>query len=141
MKKDELEKLFSKTHNDISIQDFDGKQIPCIEFTQERFDNIISCISGKPLSVDTNLNILQDGLGHVFVEILLTFSIGGLTEKVLVDASKNLDFFYVLSQNGILSIASKNTPEKVFMIQLPKPEKVQDALRIINDGLSKSTNN
>ena len=141
MKKDELEKLFSKTHNDISIQDFDGKQIPCIEFTQERFDNIISCISGKPLSVDTNLNILQDGLGHVFVEILLTFSIGGLSEKVLVDASKNLDFFYVLSQNGILSIASKDTPEKVFMIQLPKPEKVQDALRIINDGLSKSTNN
>jgi len=141
MQKDELEKLLSKTHKDISIQDFDGKQIPCIEFTQERFDNIISCISGKPLSVDTNLNILQDGLGHVFVEILLTFSIGGLSEKVLVDASKNLDFFYVLSQNGILSIASKNTPEKVFMIQLPKPEKVQDALRIINDGLSKSTNN
>jgi len=141
MQKDELEKLLSKTHKDISIQDFDGKQIPCIEFTQERFDNIISCISGKPLSVDTNLNILQDGLGHVFVEILLTFSIGGLYEKVLVDASKNLDFFYVLSQNGILSIASKNTPEKVFMIQLPKPEKVQDALRIINDGLSKSTNN
>ena len=141
MQKDELEKLLSKTHKDISIQDFDGKQIPCIEFTQERFDNIISCISGKPLSVDTNLNILQDGLGHVFVEILLTFSIGGLSEKVLVDASKNLDFFYVLSQNGILSIASKNTPEKVFMIQLPKPEKVQDALHIINDGLSKSTNN
>ena len=110
MQKDELEKLLSKTHKDISIQDFDGKQIPCIEFTQERFDNIISYISGKPLSVDTNLNILQDGLGHVFVEILLTFSIGGLSEKVLVDASKNLDFFYVLSQNGILSIASKNTP-------------------------------
>ena len=141
MQKDELEKLLSKTHKDISIQDFDGKQIPCIEFTQEKFDNIVSCISGKPLSVDTNLNILQDGLGHVFVEILLTFSIGGLYEKVLVDASKNLDFFYVLSQNGILSIASKNTPEKVFMIQLPKPEKVQDALHIINDGLSKSTNN
>ena len=141
MQKDELEKLLSKTHKDISIQDFDGKQIPCIEFDQERFDNIISCISGKPLSVDTNLNILQDGLGHVFVEIILTFSIGGLSEKVLVDASKNLDFFYVLSQNGILSIASKNTPEKVFMIQLPKPEKVQDALHIINDGLSKSTNN
>ena len=71
----------------------------------------------------------------------MTFSIGGLSEKILVDASKNLDFFYVLSQNGILSIASKNTPEKVFMIQLPKPEKVQDALHIINDGLSKSTNN
>ncbi len=141
MKNDELEELLSQVHNDISIQDFDGKQIPCIEFTQERFDNIISCVSGKPLSVDTNLNILQDGLGHVFVEILLTFSIGGLSEKVLVDASKNLDFFYVLSQNGILSIASKNTPEKVFMIQLPKPEKVQDALRIINDGLSKSKNN
>jgi len=137
MTNDELDKLLSQTHKDISIQDLDGKQVSCIEFTQERFNKIIDAVSGKPLSVDTNLNILQDGLGHVFVEIFLKFSIGGLVEKILVNANEHLDFFQLLSQNGVLSIASKDNPEKVFMIQLPKPEKVEDALSIITQGLSK----
>ena len=141
MENEELDNLLSQSHNDISIQDFDGKQISCIQFSQERFDKIIDCVAGKPLSVNTDLNILQDGLGHVFVEIYLKFSLGGLDEKILVNANEHLDFFQSLSQNGILSIASKDNPGNVFMIQLPKPEKVQDALRIINDGLSKSTNN
>ena len=141
MQNDELEKLLSDSHKDISIQDIDGKQVSCIEFTQERFSKIIDSVAGKPLSVDTNLNILQDGLGHVFVEISLTFSLGGLDEKILVNANKHLDFFQLLSQTGILSISSKNNPEKVFMIQLPKPEKISDALNIITQGLSKINDN
>jgi len=141
MTNDELDKLLSQTHKDISIQDLDGKQVSCIEFTQERFNKIIDAVSGKPLSVDTNLNILQDGLGHVFVEIFFKFSIGGLVEKILVNANEHLDFFQLLSQNGVLSIASKDNPEKVFMIQLPKPEKVEDALSIITQGLSKLSDN
>jgi len=141
MENEELDNLLSQSHNDISIQDFDGKQISCIQFSQERFDKIIDCVSGKPLSVDTDLNILQDGLGHVFVEIYLKFSLGGLDEKILVNANEHLDFFQLLSQNGILSIASKDNPGKVFMIQLPKPEKVLDALNIIIQGLSKISDN
>ena len=141
MENKELDNLLSQSHKDISIQDFDGKQISCIEFTQERFDKIIDCIAGKPLSVNTDLNILQDGLGHVFVEISLKFSLGGLDEKILVNANEHLDFFQLLSQNGILSIASKDNPGKVFMIQLPKPEKVLDALNIITQGLSKISDN
>jgi|ETNmetMinimDraft_3_1059899.scaffolds.fasta_scaffold28115_2 hypothetical protein len=141
MENEELDNLLSQSHKDISIQDFDGKQISCIEFTQERFDKIIDCIAGKPLSVNTDLNILQDGLGHVFVEISLKFSLGGLDEKILVNANEHLDFFQLLSQNGILSIASKDNPGKVFMIQLPKLEKVLDALNIITQGLSKISDN
>ena len=141
MENKELDNLLSQSHKDISIQDFDGKQISCIEFTQERFDKIIDCIAGKPLSVNTDLNILQDGLGHVFVEISLKFSLGGLDEKILVNANEHLDFFQLMSQNGILSIASKDNPEKVFMIQLPKPERVSDALEIIMNGLSKISDN
>ncbi len=141
MENEELDNLLSQSHKDISIQDFDGKQISCIEFTQERFDKIIDCIAGKPLSVNTDLNILQDGLGHVFVEISLKFSLGGLDEKILVNANEHLDFFQLMSQNGILSIASKDNPEKVFMIQLPKPERVSDALEIIMNGLSKISDN
>jgi len=141
MENRELDKLLSQTHKDISIQDLDGKQVSCIEFTQERFNKIIDAISGKPLAVDTNLNILQDGLGHVFVEISLKFSIGSIDEKILVNANEHLDFFQLMSQNGILSIASKDNPEKVFMIQLPKPERVSDALEIIMNGLSKISHN
>jgi len=141
MENKDLDNLLSKSHKDISIQDFDGKQISCIQFSQERFDKIIDCVAGKPLSVNTDLNILQDGLGHVFVEIYLKFSLGGLDEKILVNANEHLDFFQLLSQNGILSIASKDNPGKVFMIQLPKPEKVLDALNIIIQGLSKISDN
>ena len=141
MENKELDNLLSQSHKDISIQDFDGKQISCIQFSQERFDKIIDCVAGKPLSVNTDLNILQDGLGHVFVEIFLKFSLGGLDEKILVNANEHLDFFQLLSQNGILSIASKDNPGKVFMIQLPKPEKVLDALNIITQGLSKIPDN
>jgi len=141
MENKELDNLLSQSHKDISIQDFDGKQISCIQFSQERFDKIIDCVAGKPLSVNTDLNILQDGLGHVFVEIFLKFSLGGLDEKILVNANEHLDFFQLLSQNGILSIASKDNPGKVFMIQLPKPEKVLDALNIIIQGLSKISDN
>ena len=141
MENKELDNLLSQSHKDISIQDFDGKQISCIQFSQERFNKIINCVSGKPLSVNTDLNIIQDGLGHVFVEISLKFSIGDLDEKILVNANEHLDFFQLLSHNGVLSIASKDNPGNVFMIQLPKPEKVLDALNIITQGLSKISDN
>ena len=74
MSSEELKKLQDECHDDLSIQDFEGKQIPCIDFEQKQFYEILAKVAGKPLSVDTNLNILQDGIGHVFVEILLTFS-------------------------------------------------------------------
>ena len=35
----------------------------------------------------------------------------------------------------MLAIASVNHPEKIFMIQLPKPEKTHEALIIIKNGL------
>ena len=112
----------------------------CIGFEQKHFTEILAKIAGKPLSVDTNLNILQDGIGHVFVEILLTFSNGGIKERVLVNANTHFKFFEYLAQNYILAIASKDSPENIFMIQLPKPEKVIEALDIIKNGLEVNTN-
>jgi len=97
---------------------------------------MLNKVAGKPLSVDTNLNILQDGLGHVFVEMLLTFSEGGINEKILINANENLEFFESLAKNTMLAIASIDHPEKIFMIQLPKPEKTNEALEIIKNGLA-----
>ena len=139
MSNNELDEMLNKSHKYLSVEDFEGKRVPCIGFEGRRFDDILNKVAGKPLSVDTNLNILQDGLGHVFVEMLLTFSHGGINEKVLINANENLEFFESLAANTMLAIASVNHPEKIFMIQLPKPERTQEAFEIIKNGLEKST--
>ncbi len=100
--------------------------------------------AGKPISVDTNLNILQDGLGHVVVEITLTFSDGGIHEKVLLNAKKSFDFFESLAKTSMLALSSPNSQlgrNNVFMIQLPKPEKAANALDIIKKALESCTEN
>ena len=141
MSNNELDELLNKSHKDLSVEDFEGKKVPCIGFEGRKFDDMLNRVAGKPLSVDTNLNILQDGLGHVFVEMLLTFSHGEINEKILVDASKNLEFFESLAKSTMLAIASVNHPEKIFMIQLPKPEKTREALEIIKNGLANKPSN
>tara|TARA_A100001037_G_scaffold32243_1_gene25317 strand:+ start:27 stop:464 length:438 start_codon:yes stop_codon:yes gene_type:complete len=135
----ELDELLNRSHKDLSVEDFEGKMIPCIGFQGQKFDDMLNKVSGKPLSVDTNLNILQDGLGHVFVEMILTFSHGGINEKILVNANENIEFFESLAENTMLAIASVDHPEKIFMIQLPKPERTREAFEIIKNGLEKST--
>ena len=132
----ELDNFLARSHKELSIQDFEGKGVPCIEFNGKKFDGILSKVAGKPLAVDTNLNILQDGLGHVFVEMLLNFSQGGIEEKILINANENLVFFEALAENTMLAIASKESPEKIFMIQLPKPQRALNALDIIKSGLA-----
>ena len=62
MSSEELKKLQDECHDDLSIQDFEGKQIPCIDFEQQQFYEILENVAGKPLSVDTNLNIYKMGL-------------------------------------------------------------------------------
>ncbi len=139
MTNNELDEFLKNCHKDLSVEDFEGKKVPCIGFEGRKFDDILNKVAGKPLSVDTNLNILQDGLGHVFVEMLLTFSYGGINEKILINANENLEFFESLAKNTMLAITSVTHPEKIFMIQLPKPERTHEALEIIKNGLGKST--
>ena len=140
MSNKELDDFLARSHKELSIQDFEGKGVPCIEFNGKKFDGILSKVAGKPLAVDTNLNILQDGIGHVFVEMLLNFSQGGIEENILINANENLVFFEALAENTMLAIASKESPEKIFMIQLPKPERALNALDIIKSGLAKGKN-
>ena len=134
-----LDELLNKSHTDLSVEDFEGKRVPCIGFEGRKFDDMLNKVFGKPLSVDTNLNILQDGLGHVFVEMLLTFSHGDINEKILINANENIEFFESLAETTMLAIASVDHPEKIFMIQLPKPERTREALEIIRTGLEKNT--
>lgn len=135
---DELEKLIAESHEDVTLFDFEGNKVPCIILEEKKYDDIISNVAGKSLSINTDLNILQDGLGHVFVQIVLTFSQGGIIEKIMINANNHLEFFQSLAKTSMLSLSSPKSnygKDNVFMIQLPRPEKAQDALLIIENGL------
>jgi hypothetical protein len=140
---EELKKLLQQSHEGITIFDFDGKPVPCIVMDEKKYDEILSKVAGKPLSINTDLNILQDGLGHVFVEIVLTFSQGGIVEKILINANKDISFFQSLAKTSMLALSSPQSSygkDNVFMIQLPKPEKAEDALGIIEKGIKQLDN-
>ena len=140
----EMEKLLERVHSDIDIFDFNGKNVPRIILTDRKFDDLMSKIQGKPVSVNTNLNILQDGLGHVFVEITLDFSYGEIHEEFLVYANESLEFFESLVNTTMFALSPPNYSEvnqdKIFMVQLPKPERAIEAIDIIKNGLRKKTN-
>ena len=141
----EMEQLLERTHNDIDIFDFNGKNVPRIMLPDRRFDEIMAKIYGKPVSVNTNLNILQDGLGHVFVEVSLDFSYGDIHEEFLIYANEYLKFFESLADTTMLALSppqhSEVNQDKIFMVQLPKPERAIDALDIIKIGLQKKSTN
>lgn len=135
---DELKKLLDQVHSGITTFDFEGKQIPCIQIEEKRYDEILSKVAGQPLSINTDLNILHDGLGNVFVEVLLTFSKGNINEKFLIDAKTHLVFFESLAETSLLALSSPKShygKDNIFMIQLPRQEKAQVALEIIQKAL------
>ncbi len=140
MANNELEELLLQRHKDVTLFDFEGKQVPCIIMPGKKFDDVMKVIAGKPVSVETNLNILQDGLGHVFVRVTLQFSYGNIEEKFLIYANEAVDFFEALAETTLLALSSPNSQygsSNVFMIQLPKPERAQNALELIRKGLHK----
>ena len=143
MTSEEMEKLLERVYKDIDIFDFNGQDVPRIILNDRKFDDIMSKIQGKPISVNTNLNILQDGLGHVFVEILLDFSYGEIHEEFLIYANESIDFFESLAKTTMFALSPPNYSEvnqdKIFMVQLPKPEKAIEAIDIIKNGLSKKS--
>lgn len=139
MSKDELTELLSKVHKSVTVFDYNGNKVPCIILTERRFSEIMDKIAGRPVSVDTNLNILQNGMGNVFVEITLDFSDGDIHEKILLYANESLEFFESLAKTSMLSLSSPHSQvgqENVFMIQLPKPERATNALDVIRRGLN-----
>ncbi|MEE8383601.1 MAG: hypothetical protein V3R39_01490 [Nitrosopumilus sp.] len=135
---DELKKLLEQVHDGITTFDFEGQTTPCIVIEEKKYDEMLSKVAGQSLSINTDLNILQDGLGNVFVEVVLTFSKGDIVETFIVNAKTDLSFFESLAKTSMLALSSPHSQygkENVFMIQLPRPEKAQDALEIIQNAL------
>ncbi len=141
MANNEIKQLLERVHKNIDMFDFNGKNVPRIILADRRFDEIMSKIQGKAISVNTNLNILQDGLGHVFVEILLDFSHGDIHEEFLIYANDSLEFFESLASTVMFALSppqySEVNQDKIFMVQLPKPEKAIEAVDMIKNGIQK----
>ena len=138
MVNEDLDKLLSERHKDFTLFDLDGKKVPCIILDEKKFDDMMRSIAGRPVSVETNLHILQDGLGHVFVRMELSFSQGGIQEKILLYANESLPLFEALADTSMLALSSPHSQygsSNVFMIQLPKADRTTNALEIIKKGL------
>ena len=143
MSNDEMKKLLDRVHKSVTLFNYNGNKVPCIILTEKRFTEMMDKIAGKPVSVNTNLKILQNERGNVFVEISLDFSEGDIHEKILLYANDSLDFFESLAKTSMLALSSTQSQvgqENVFMIQLPKPEKAINALDVIKKGLHSGEN-
>ena len=135
--------LLNKVHKSVTTFNYNSNNVPCIILTERRFSEIMDKIAGRPVSVDTNLNILQNAMGNVFVEISLDFSNSDIHEEILLYANESLDFFESLAKTSMLALSSPHSQvgqENVFMIQLPKPERATNALDVIRRGLKAGEN-
>jgi len=66
MMSDELQQMLDNVHDGITTFDFEGKETPCIIVEDKKYGLIRAKIEGQPFSVNTDLNILQDGLRKCF---------------------------------------------------------------------------
>ena len=124
-----------------SIVNYNDIKIPCLYVDDQLFDNIVNNSYNKKISIDTTLNIYDDG-SNIFVDINLNFFDMGLEENFLLYANETLDFFYNLSNAGMLGLApaSKSKPN-VFFIQLPKKERAEKAFEMIQKKLKQNKSN
>ena len=134
-----FDELANRLHKEgATLADFNGKKIPCIRIDAKRYDEIMTAIYGKKLAVDTLLDIFHDGQ-DVFVDIRLKFLDVGLNESYLFYANDMLDFFEALSNTGLIALAPSlshgSSNSNIFMIQLPKIEAAENALKIIKSNI------
>jgi hypothetical protein len=134
-----FDELANRLHKEgATLADFNGKKVPCIRIDAKRYDEIMTAIYGKKLAVDTLLDIFHDGQ-DVFVDIRLKFLDVGLNESYLFYANDMLEFFEALSNTGLIALAPSlshgSSNSNIFMIQLPKIEAAENALKIIKSNI------
>jgi hypothetical protein len=137
-----LEDFIKNVHKfGYTFVDYNSIRVPIIYIDNVFFEQILNFSYNKRLSIDTNLNIYDDGY-HVFVDITLKFLNTNKEETFLLYANESLEFFYSLATAGIFGLSSKdNQSSNVFFIQLPKKDKAEKAYDLIKDKLKESKDN
>jgi hypothetical protein len=130
-----FEEMRNSVHREgTTLFDHDGMKVPCILVKQETFDSIAKACYGKPMVVDSNLNILHDDRKHVFVEIVLKFAGTAVEQRVMLYANETIEFFEHLAGSGIIAIAPAPPAQagsNIFMVQLPRKDAIERAVEMI----------
>lgn len=134
----ELNDFLENLHEEgFGLINYQNHKIPCIYVKREIYDNILKKTYGKKYVVEVLLNIFYNGK-YMFVDIMLDFMNLGLEENFLMDV-RNIEFFEFLYQHCLLSIIPiqylGNSSSDIFLIQLPKKDKINNALDIIKSNM------
>lgn len=149
----ELAALRALVHGGITTMEYAGpgpagsapRLVPCIKVAPSMFARIMRTVGGRPFTVDTKMDIIQDGLGHVFVNLSLDFVGHGMAERFFIDAAESYEFFDLLAETCVLAVspeggsAAAGGPagaQDVMLVQLPRPERAAESLDIIRRGLA-----
>lgn len=140
-----LNDLISNIHEEgFGVIEYEGNKVPCIYVQQSLYDIIIERCIGKKYVVEVLLNIFYDGY-HVFVDIQLDFIGMGIEENFLIQGNNSINFFDALNDSSLLGIIPKNnlhiSTSNIFLIQLPKKERISKAVDIIKSNLTYSRDN
>jgi hypothetical protein len=125
---------------EISIVNFDGKPLPCIQIDNHRYREILTKVGGKKLAVDVLLDIFHDGK-NVFVDINMTYLDYNIEENYLIYANDKKEFFQALARTGMIGLLPANLSEaeaNIFMVQIPKLEAARKAWEQIYSIISKN---
>ena len=137
-----LNDLISNIHEQgFGVIEYANNKVPCIYVQQLLYDIIMEKCIGKKYVVDVLLNIFYDG-HYVFVDIQLEFIDLGIEENFLVPGNTSMNFFDALNESGLLGIIPKSnghiSSSNIFLIQLPKKERISKAVDIIKSNLKQS---
>ena len=131
-----LEDFIKNVHKlGYTLVDYNDIKIPVLYIEDIIFEQILSISYSQKVSIDTNLNIYDDG-EHVFVDINLQFFETGLKQNYLLYANETLDFFSNLAIAGMMGLAPSNKMQNnIFFIQLPKKDRAEKAYEMIKEKL------
>lgn len=137
-----LNDLISNIHEQgFGVIEYANNKVACIYVQQPLYDTIMEKCIGKKYVVDVLLNIFYDG-NYVFVDIQLEFIDLGIEENFLVPGNTSMNFFDALNESGLLGIIPKSnghiSSSNIFLIQLPKKERISKAVDIIKSNLKQS---
>lgn len=131
-----LEDFIENTHKlGYTLVDYNDVKIPVLYIDDAIFEQILSMSYSQKVSIDTNLNIYDDG-EHVFVDMNLKFFETGLEQNYLLYANETIDFFSNLAIAGMMGLAPSNKMQNnIFFIQLPKKDRAEIAYEMIKEKL------
>jgi hypothetical protein len=124
-----------------TIVDLNDIKIPVLYIDKAFFNQILKISYNRKISIDTNLNIYDDG-HHIFIDLTLKFLNTELEDTYLLYANKTLGFFYNLANSGMIGLAPfGDQSHNIFFIQLPKKDQAEKAYEMITEKIKESQNN